>query len=115
VVDVIAGSGVVAVKEFVRPGLSLRVRSMPAGRLSFTGRIVVSPLGSPRPLVMIADRTATGWQQLASVRVSRHGAYRYMYRASRLLVGYRFAFRASTPATSSWNAASSPTRHAKVE
>jgi hypothetical protein len=109
-----AGGGVVALREIVTPNLSLRVRSASGGRLVFTGRLTVAPLGNPRPLVIIADRTSTGWQQLATVRVGRRGSFLYVYHASRLLTGYRFAFSVSTPATSSWDGSSSRIREAVV-
>jgi hypothetical protein len=114
VVDLAAGAGVVAVKEVVAPNLSLKVQSRSGHRLVFTGRLWISPLGNPRPLVTIVDRTSTGWQELGTVRVSPRGAFRYVYTASRQLTGYRFSFRARTPATDSWNAGSSATRMALV-
>jgi hypothetical protein len=113
-VDVIAGSGIVAVKEYVRPNISLRVSSVPGDLLLFTGHVSVAPLGSPRPLVVISDRTDRGWQQLGTVRVGVRGSFRYVYKASRLLTGYRFSFRASSPATASWATGSSPARLATI-
>ena len=113
-VDVVAGGGVVAVKEVVTPGVSLVVRSKPGGRLVFTGRVRISPLGTPRPLVTIANRASGGWQPLGTVRVGSRGAFRYVYHASALLTGYRFAFRASTPASVAWDAGSSAIRKAVV-
>jgi len=111
-----AATGVgVSLSETVSPSLGLRVRTPGAAELLFTGRLAISPLGSPPPLVIIETHTGDGWQAVGSpVRVAADGSYRYAYRSSPLTLGRRFAFRAQTPATSLWQTGSSPVRQAVV-
>jgi hypothetical protein len=117
VLRVVAGAGAqptsspstVSVAETVTPTLSLKVATPHGARLVFTGKVAISPLGAPRPLVLIEVHAADGWQAVgAPVRVDANGSYRYVYVSSPLLVGHRFAFRATTPATSLWQTAESP-------
>ena len=117
VLRVVAGAGAqptsspstVSVAETVTPTLSLKVATPHGARLVFTGKVAISPLGAPRPLVLIEVHAADGWQAVgAPVRVDANGSYRYVYVSSPLLIGHRFAFRATTPATSLWQTAESP-------
>jgi hypothetical protein len=91
------------VKESVSPTMRLRIRDRRGGQLSFTGRVSVSPLARPYPIVVIeASSDGRHWQIVGhQVRTNSEGDYRLSY-SSPLSVGGRFAFRASTPETSLW-------------
>jgi hypothetical protein len=105
--------GGVALTEAVSPVVDLRVRTPGGARLVFSGRLAISPLGLPRPLVIIETRAGPTWQVVGTpVRVARDGSYRLVYRSSPLTLGRRFAFRAETPATSLWPTAASHVRTA---
>ncbi len=105
----------VAIRETVRPSLGLHVETPGGGRIVFSGRLAISPMGSPRPLVTIETQVGREWEAVGhAVRVNANGAYRYVYRSSPLTLGRRFAFRAQTPETSLWQAGVSPTREAVV-
>jgi hypothetical protein len=122
--SVVAGSGasptssasVVSLNETVSPTLSLKVASLPNARLSFSGKLGISPLGSPRPIVVMQSRVDGHWQNFgSSLRVSATGAYHLVWAASPMLAGRSFAFRATTAATSLWLAGSSPAHSAVVQ
>jgi hypothetical protein len=103
----------VSVTETVTPTLSLKVATPGRARLVFSGKLAISPLGAPRPLVLIEVHAASGWQAVgAPVRVAADGRYRYVYPSSPLLIGHRFAFRATTAATSLWQTGLSPVEQA---
>jgi len=105
----------VAIKETVRPSLGLHVETPGGGRIVFSGRLAISPMGPPRPLVTIETRVGQEWEAVGhAVRVNANGTYRYVYRSSPLTLGRRFAFRAQTPETNLWQAGTSPTRKAVV-
>ena len=105
----------VSLSETVAPSLSLRVTSTGAARIVFTGHLAIAPLGSPRPIVFIEVEGPDGWQAVgAPVRVGPRGNYRYVYRSSPFTIGRRFVFRAVTPATALWPAATSPTPTSEV-
>ncbi|HWX98094.1 MAG TPA: hypothetical protein VNZ01_14730 [Solirubrobacteraceae bacterium] len=107
--------GGVALTETVSPILGLRVRTPGGARLVFSGHLAISPLGAPRPLVIIETRAGPAWEGVGTpVRVARDGSYRFVYRSSPLTLGRRFAFRAVTPATSLWPTATSRVRSAVV-
>jgi hypothetical protein len=107
--------GGVALTETVFPILGLRVRTPGGGRLVFSGHLAISPLGAPRPLVIIETRAGPTWEGVGTpVRVARDGSYRLVYRSSPLTLGRRFAFRAVTPATSLWPTATSRVSSAVV-
>jgi len=91
------------VKESVSPTMSLRMRDRAGGRLSFTGRVSVSPLGRPYPIVVVeASADGRHWQIVGhQVRTDSAGVFHLSY-SSAASVGGRFAFRASTPETSLW-------------
>ncbi len=91
------------VKESVSPTLSLRVRDRTGGQLTFSGRVSVSPLGRPYPIVVIeASADGRHWQVVGrEVRTNSQGAYRLFY-SSPFSVGGHFAFRAVTPETTLW-------------
>jgi hypothetical protein len=104
-----------AISETVRPSISLHVASPGSGRIVFSGRLRIRPLGSPRPLVTIQTRAPGGWEAVGlPVRIARNGDYLYAFTSSPLTIGRSFAFRATTPATGLWRAASSPVREAVV-
>jgi hypothetical protein len=109
-----AGAGV-AISEIVSPVLGLHVRTPGGARLVFSGRLAVSPIGSPRPLVTIETKAGQEWEAVGhAIRVNANGSYRYVYRSSPLTLGRRFAFRAQTPATGLWQASHSPVHEAVV-
>lgn len=121
VLRVVAGAGAspatspstVSVAETVAPTLSLRIATPAGAKLVFSGKLSISPLGTPRPLVLIEVHAASGWQAVgAPVRVAADGRYRYVYPSSPLLIGHRFAFRATTAATSLWQTGLSPVEQA---
>jgi hypothetical protein len=103
------------VRETVTPVLSLHVATPGGGRIVFSGRLAIAPLGAPRPLVFIQTRGPDGWEVVgAPIRVDPDGAFRYVYRSSPVTFGRSFSFRAETPATGLWDTATSPTREAVV-
>jgi hypothetical protein len=115
--DVTAASATssVSVRETVTPVLSLHITTPGGARIVFTGQLAISPLGTPRPLVIIEVRGPEGWQAVgAPTRVGPHGHFRYTYASSPLTIGRSFSFRAETPATGLWQTALSPTRKAVV-
>jgi hypothetical protein len=71
--------------------------------LVFTGKLGISPIGSPPPIVLIEAKEDGHWQTIGQqVRVRKTGAFRLDYQTSPLLTGRSFAFRAVTAATSDW-------------
>jgi hypothetical protein len=105
----------VSLSEKVSPVVGLHVRTPGGSRLVFSGQLAISPLGSPRPLVIIETQAGREWESVGHpVRVSANGTYRYVYRSSPLTLGRRFAFRAQTPETSFWHAAKSSIQEAVV-
>jgi len=105
----------VAIKETARPSLELHVDTPGGGRIVFSGRLAISPIGSPRPLVTIETLAGREWEGVGhAIRVNADGAYRYIYKSSPVTLGRRFAFRAQTPETNLWQAAISLTRKAVV-
>jgi hypothetical protein len=105
----------VSVRETVTPGLSLRVTTPGGGRIVFTGKLAIAPLGQPRPLVFIQTRGPDGWEEVGSpIRVAANGDFRYVYRSSPVTFGRSFNFRAASPATALWQPAQSRTHSAVV-
>ncbi len=105
----------VSVRETVTPGLSLRVTTPGGGRIVFTGKLAIAPLGQPRPLVFIQTRGPDGWEEVGSpIRVGTNGDFRYVYRSSPVTLGRSFNFRAASPATALWQPAQSRTHSAVV-
>ena len=98
-----SSSSVVSLTETVTPTLSLKIRSLSGERLVFTGKLGISPIGSPPPIVLIEAKEDGHWQTIGQqVRVRKTGAFRLDYQTSPLLTGRSFAFRAVTAATSDW-------------
>ena len=90
-------------KETVTPTLSLHVATPGNATLVFTGQLRITPLGKPRPLVLIETPGPAGWEAVgAPIRVGPHGGFRYTYRSSPLTLHRTFKFRAVTPATALW-------------
>jgi hypothetical protein len=109
-----AGIGL-SVTEKVSPVLAFHVATPGGARLVFSGRLAISPLGSPRPLVVIETPAGREWQTVGHpVRVEPNGRYRYVYRSSPLTLGRRFTFRAETPQTNLWEEGKSPEHRAVV-
>jgi hypothetical protein len=112
-----AGTGDVVFRQDVSPSIALHATALSGHRVLFTGKVAIAPDGNPRPLVelQVYDPTASHkWGLFASVNASKNGTFRFVYGLSPLLTGYRFAFRAVTPATASWHAATSPAREATI-
>ncbi len=103
------------IKESVTPTMSLHIVDRRGGRFSFTGRMMVSPLARPLPIVTIeASADGRHWQVVGhQVRTDAQGDYRLAY-SSPFSVGGHFAFRASTPETSLWLAGATPARWIRV-
>jgi hypothetical protein len=104
------------VRQIVKPDVSLRVRALGRGRLRFSGRVRIDPLGSPRPLVVIQTRNrARKWQAVgSSLRVSKTGAYSIAYDGGPNVIGGSYAFRTVVHATSLFAAGVSSIRRARV-
>jgi hypothetical protein len=105
----------VTISQKVKPALTLTTRALGHGRLRFTGRLGITPLGSPRPLVVIQARNGKRWQAVGSaVRVSSTGAYKLTYNGGRNVIGGSYVFRAVAPSTQLFVTATSPTRRTRV-
>jgi len=105
----------ITVKEAVTPTLSLHIATPGNAKLVFTGQLGMTPLGKPRPLVLIETPGPDGWEAVgAPIRVGPHGGFRYTYRSSPSTVHRRFTFRAVTPATALWRRGQSPVSAAVV-
>lgn len=103
--------GAVTIAQTVTPAVTLSVQPLAHGRLRFTGRLRVKPLGSPLPLVTVQVRKHGHWQGVGpAVRVRSSGAYKLTYNGGRDIIGYRFAFRTLAPATRLFTAGTSPIR-----
>ncbi len=108
----------VTINEVVTPRLTLAVRVQHQGRLRFTGQLEVSPLGTPRPQVVLEAapivRVPGGrprWQSIAQpITVTNTGRFTLNYNAGPNAIGGRYLFRAISPPTSLYTAATSPTR-----
>jgi len=101
--------------ETVTPLLTLHVATPGQGRIVFTGRLDISPLGQPLPLILVQTRGPDGWEVVGSpVHVDRAGRFRYVYRSSPLTFGRRFTFRATTPQAPDWQQANSGVKQAVV-
>jgi hypothetical protein len=114
-----AAAGVLGVKvgtETVSPSVTMHIRDRRGGHLLITGRVAITPLGQPRPLVLVqASVDAHDWQIFGhEVRVmNSHGSYRLDW-STPGSVGGRFAFRAVAPATSEWQRGLSASQWLKV-
>jgi hypothetical protein len=104
-----------AVKESVSPTMRLRIRDRTGGQLSFSGRVSVSPLARPYPIVVIeASSDGRHWQIVGhQTRTNSEGIFHLSY-SSAFSVGGRFAFRASTPETGLWLQSSTKARWVRV-
>jgi hypothetical protein len=101
----------VTINETVTPALSFAVRALSRGRLRFTGQLKVTPIGTPRPQVLIQTGKANHWQTLGDpVTVSSTGRYTLNYASSPATIGYTFQFRAVSAATTLYTKAVSTTR-----
>lgn len=103
------------VRESVSPTMRLRIRDRTGGQFSFTGRVSVSPLARPYPIVVIeASSDGRHWQIVGhQTRTNSEGVFHLSY-SSAFSVGGRFAFRASTPETSLWLQGSTKARWLRV-
>jgi hypothetical protein len=107
--------GAVTIRQSVRPGLSLHVKPRGGGWLRFSGRLRITPLGTPRPLVVIQARNAKGWQTVGSpLRVKRSGAFSLTYNGGAKTIHERYTFRAIAPSTRLFGTATSPIQRTAV-
>ena len=105
----------IKIRQTVRPGLTLRVRALGRGRVRFTGRLRIKPLGTPRPLVVVQARIGRRWQAVGrAVRVSPSGTYTLIYNGGPYAAGGTYAFRAVAPSTRLFATATSPIRKTRV-
>jgi hypothetical protein len=108
IVRVIAGAGVIAIRETVSPSIALTIESERGGKLVFTGQ-VHAQLQGQRPQVTISDVIAHGrWQPFVSGQTNRKGQFRLTYQVPGRLAGYRYTFRATVPSSSWWTEGRSP-------
>jgi len=106
-----AANGAITIKQTVKPAIKLTVKALGRGRLRFTGRLRVNPLGSPRPLIVIQARNGKRWQAVGrNVRVTAAGRFTLTYSGGRAIRGGRYSFRAVAPATRYFTTAISPIR-----
>lgn len=109
-----AGSAV-TINETVTPELGLTVKALGRGRLRFSGHLNISPLGTPRPQVVIEAGKAHHWQAVGQpVAVSPTGHYTLTYTSGAGSIGFAFQFRAVSAGTTLFAAATSPTRRRTV-
>ncbi len=111
-----ASTAAIRIRQTVKPNVTLNVRALGRGRLRFSGRLKIAPLGNPRPLVVIQTRTRKGkWQAVGtSLRVSRTGTYSVVYDGGRNVIGGSYAFRTVAHATSMFATGSSRIKRARV-
>jgi hypothetical protein len=113
-----AGAQDVTFQQLVTPDVTLSARPLSGARILFTGNVAIDTAGSPVPLVELETwdpASALTWPVLTTMTVGKNGSFRYVYRAPALLAGYRFKFRALTPAVSGyWQGAVSTIKEAKV-
>ena len=103
--------GAVTLKQTVTPAVTLRVQPLGGGRFRFRGRLRVSPLGSPLPLVVIQVHKGRHWQDVGSaMRVTRSGTFTLTYSGGRDVIGLPYAFRAVAHATRLFGTGISPPR-----
>ncbi len=114
-----AGAAQVAFQQLVTPDLSLSARPETRERILFTGHVSIAMAGSPPPLIELEVYDPTNpsqrWSPFATTTPNAHGAFSYLYHLPRTLAGYRFAFRAATPATVGWQATASSTSTVTVK
>lgn len=103
--------GAISIEQTVRPAVTLDVRPLGRGRLRFTGRLHIRPLGSPLPLVVIQARNGRRWQAVGrNIRVTPSGRFSLVYSGGRAVIGGRYSFRAVAPATRYFSTGISPIR-----
>ena len=114
--------GAVTIKQTVKAAVTLAARALGRGRVRFTGRLVIAPLGAPLPLVVIQARVRNTkkWQPVGrTVRVGSSGAFTFVYSGPRsgprsVVGGKGFAFRAVAPATPLFATGISPIRRTVI-
>ncbi|HEV7805149.1 MAG TPA: carboxypeptidase-like regulatory domain-containing protein [Solirubrobacteraceae bacterium] len=110
-----ASAQAIKVRQIVKPNVSLRIRALGRGRLRFSGRVRIRPLGSPRPLVVIQTRNGKAWKKVgSSIRVRRSGSYSITIDGEPDTIGGRYAFRTAAHATSLFATGVSPVRKTRV-
>jgi hypothetical protein len=110
-----ASAQAIKIRQTVKPSVSLRVRALGRGRLRFSGRVRVAPLGTPRPLVVIQTRNGRHWQAVGTaIRVRPSGAYSIAYNGGPNVIGGSYAFRTVVHATALFVTGISPIRRAVV-
>jgi hypothetical protein len=110
-----ASTQAIRIRQVVTPDVGLAIRRLGGGRLRFSGRLRIKPLGRPRPLVVIQTRNGAGWQALGTaLRVKGSGSYSVIYDGGPRAVGGSYAFRAVVHATSLFATGISPIRRTVV-
>jgi hypothetical protein len=111
-----ASAQAIKIRQTVKPNITLRVQPLGGGRLRFSGRLKIAPLGSPRPLVVIQTRNhAKRWQAVGTdLRVSASGAYSIIYDGGSNVVGGSYSFRTVAHATSMFATGVSRIKRARV-
>jgi hypothetical protein len=110
-----ASAQAIKIRQTVKPSVSLRVRALGRGRLRFSGRVRIAPLGTPRPLVVIQTRNGKRWQAVGTaIRVRPSGSYSIAYNGGPNVIGGSYAFRTVAHATSLFATGISPIRRAVV-
>ncbi|MEA2218387.1 MAG: hypothetical protein QOJ35_1013 [Solirubrobacteraceae bacterium] len=105
----------IKIRETVKPAVSLHVRALGGGRLRFSGRVGIAPLGTPRPLVVIQTRNGKHWQAVGTaIRVRPSGAYSIIYDGGPNVIGGSYVFRTVAHATALFATGISPIRRAVV-
>jgi hypothetical protein len=110
-----ASAQAIRIRQTVTPDVTLEIERLGGGRLRFSGRVRIKPLGKPRPLVVIQTRSGAGWQALGTaLRVKGSGRYSVIYDGGLNAVGNSFAFRTVAHATSLFAVGVSPARRTRV-
>ena len=105
----------IKIAQTVKPAVSLRVQALGRGRLRFSGRLQIEPLGKPRPLVVIQTRNGRRWQAVGSaMRVGASGRYSVVYNGGPNVIGGSYVFRTVVHATSSFATGISRSRRVVV-
>ncbi len=106
----------VALWEYVRATMTLKVQPVRHYRLVFSGVILTSWQRGEGgfPWVIVQDHTPVGWSTIGAEPVGRFGRWKYTYQALPADAGGSFAFRAITGGGPGWLAGSTGTHWVTV-
>ena len=104
--------GSLMVRELVSPNISLRIHARPRAVLILWGRVLTD--SAENPTVVLQDLAPTGWQTFGVCQPSPWGSYRYVYHSDPSTLGDRYAIRATTMPTSTWQPGVSGVHEATV-